>query len=198
MVNKLITEALDLAGQEGNDEPEHDLLQRLAIYCKDLVTAQDIINEMSVQRVFELRDCLAEAVDLVDDIREGDYKPDSFTTQPWRAALKGTISLEQTELEKTLCKQIEALQAKVEEERCILEMYKASAERRIKELQAKVDKYREQDVTADFNYRLEHEELQTKVEELTAALNYIISETDEWICCHDVNQTAKAALKEGK
>ena len=35
-------------------------------------------------------------------------------------------------------------------------------------LQAKVDKYREQDVTADFNYRLEHEELKAKVEELTA------------------------------
>ena len=40
--------------------------------------------------------------------------------------------------------------------------------------------------------------LQAKVEELTAALNSIISETDEWICCHDVNQIAKAALKEGK
>ena len=33
-----------------------------------------------------------------------------------------------------------ALEAKVEEERCILEMYKAS-ERRIKELQAKAEKY---------------------------------------------------------
>ena len=40
----------------------------------------------------------------------------------------------------------------------------------IESLQAKVAKYREQDVTADFNYRLEHEELQAKVEELTKAI----------------------------
>lgn len=38
-------------------------------------------------------------------------------------------------------RRIEQLEAKVEEERCILEMYKASAERRIKELQAKAEKY---------------------------------------------------------
>ena len=40
--------------------------------------------------------------------------------------------------------------------------------------------------------------LQAKIEKLTAALNSIISETDEWICCHDVNQIAKAALKESE
>ena len=37
-------------------------------------------------------------------------------------------------------------------------------------------------------------DLQAKVEELTAALKSIISETDEWVCCHDVNQIAKNAL----
>ena len=31
-----------------------------------------------------LRECLSEAVDLAED---HDYKPDSFTTQPWRLAL---------------------------------------------------------------------------------------------------------------
>ena len=35
---------------------------------------------------------------------------------------------------------------------------------------------------------------EAKVEELTAALKSIISETDEWVCCHDVNQIAKNAL----
>ena len=39
-------------------------------------------------KVEELTECLTEAVDLMEDIREGEYKPDSFTTQPWRAALK--------------------------------------------------------------------------------------------------------------
>jgi len=36
-------------------------------------------------RVAELELCLKEAVALIDD---DDYIPDSFTTQPWREALK--------------------------------------------------------------------------------------------------------------
>ena len=43
-------------------------------------------------------------------------------------------------------------------------------------------------------YQHIEKELQAKVEELTAALKSIISETDEWVCCHDVNQIAKNAL----
>lgn len=35
----------------------------------------------------EIRDCLAEAIDLMEGVLEGTYKPDSFTTQPWRQAL---------------------------------------------------------------------------------------------------------------
>ena len=41
---------------------------------------------------------------------------------------------------------------------------------RIKSLKLEVDKYREQDVTADFNYRLEHEELQAEVKRLGSEL----------------------------
>ena len=33
-------------------------------------------------------DVLSELADLMDDVRTGDYKPDSFTTQPAREALK--------------------------------------------------------------------------------------------------------------
>lgn len=36
----------------------------------------------------KIEECLREAIDLVEDIRAGGYKPDSFTTQPWRAALR--------------------------------------------------------------------------------------------------------------
>jgi len=38
----------------------------------------------------ELEECLREAIILMEGIREGEYKPDSFTTQPWRKALGQT------------------------------------------------------------------------------------------------------------
>jgi len=41
-----------------------------------------------LEGVEEVADCLKEAIDLVDD---GDYKPDSFTTQPWKRALDNHI-----------------------------------------------------------------------------------------------------------
>ena len=40
-----------------------------------------------VKEVQELRECLAEAVDLMEDVRVGAYKPDSCTTQPWKRIL---------------------------------------------------------------------------------------------------------------
>ena len=49
--------------------------------------AADRIEQLQAQ-VEELTSCLSEAVDLTEDVIAGDYKPDSFTTQPWRAALK--------------------------------------------------------------------------------------------------------------
>ena len=36
----------------------------------------------------ELASCLAEAVDIIEGIRMGSYKPDCMTTQPWLRALK--------------------------------------------------------------------------------------------------------------
>jgi archaellum component FlaC len=46
------------------------------------------------------------------------------------------------------------------------------------------------------NLEIKIEELQDKINELTAALESIFRETDKWICCHDVNQIAKEALKQ--
>lgn len=36
----------------------------------------------------ELLDCLKELVDLMEAVIEGEYRPDSFTTQPARLAIK--------------------------------------------------------------------------------------------------------------
>lgn len=40
------------------------------------------------KRIAELEELLSEAVDLMEDVRTGDYTPDSFTTQPWKKALE--------------------------------------------------------------------------------------------------------------
>ena len=36
-----------------------------------------------------IRECLQESINLMEDVRSGDYQPDSFTTQPWSRALLG-------------------------------------------------------------------------------------------------------------
>ena len=43
--------------------------------------------EAQRERIERLENVLSELADLVDDVRTGDYKPDSYTTQPARAAL---------------------------------------------------------------------------------------------------------------
>jgi len=40
-----------------------------------------------IRQAKEIEECLSEAVDLMEDIRVGAYKPDSCTTQPWRIIL---------------------------------------------------------------------------------------------------------------
>ena len=42
------------------------------------------------QRIAELEAALREAIDLTEDTISGSYKPDSFTTQPWKKALEGS------------------------------------------------------------------------------------------------------------
>jgi len=43
---------------------------------------------MNEERIKELIECAEELADLMDDVRGGDYKPDSFTTQPIRNAIR--------------------------------------------------------------------------------------------------------------
>lgn len=50
-----------------------------------LDTQAELIHEREQSK--QLADVLAELADLVDDIRSGNYKPDSFTTQPARLIL---------------------------------------------------------------------------------------------------------------
>ncbi len=50
-------------------------------------------NQKLVERVEKLSSCLEEAIDLMEDVREGKYKPDSFTTQPWRKAIDDILKL---------------------------------------------------------------------------------------------------------
>lgn len=46
------------------------------------------IKKISDQEYIEiLKECLEEAIYLMEDVRTGDYKPDSFTTQPWKNVL---------------------------------------------------------------------------------------------------------------
>ena len=48
--------------------------------------AADEIQQLRTQ-VAALREALSELADLMDAVCEGEYKPDSFTTQPARKAL---------------------------------------------------------------------------------------------------------------
>lgn len=43
--------------------------------------------EYILKDVEELVECLDELTDLMEDVKNGEYKPDSFTTQPARIAM---------------------------------------------------------------------------------------------------------------
>lgn len=61
---------------------------------------EDILREAAAEitrlreRVAELEDVLLELSDLMDGVIEGDYKPDSFTTQPARSVLRARMNKE--------------------------------------------------------------------------------------------------------
>ena len=48
-------------------------------------------NKALSERVKHLELLLEEACDLMEEAIDGNYEPDSFTTQPWREALKDRV-----------------------------------------------------------------------------------------------------------
>lgn len=66
---------------------EKDKLGNLLLETADRNAREIVRLEVENER---LRALLVELADLMDDVCEGHYKPDSFTTQPARAALGDT------------------------------------------------------------------------------------------------------------
>jgi len=49
--------------------------------------AYEVVVDFMEQEIGEILDILSELVDLMEDVRTGDYVPDSFTTQPSKSIL---------------------------------------------------------------------------------------------------------------
>jgi hypothetical protein len=43
------------------------------------------------EKAVELIECLQEAIDLMESVRNGEYSPDTFTTQPWKRIISELI-----------------------------------------------------------------------------------------------------------
>lgn len=75
---------------------EHPHLQRIAEleqelhYAKQAARVEADMYDQARAAMKQLREALSELADLMDDVRTGDYRPDSFTTQPARIALEQT------------------------------------------------------------------------------------------------------------
>ena len=50
-------------------------------------SAMQMIKDLQTKNE-RLKECLNEAVELMEDVENGNYTPDSFTTQPWKVELK--------------------------------------------------------------------------------------------------------------
>ncbi len=58
------------------------------LHSKAAIAAELAYRDMLIHN---LKKCLSEAVDLMEDVYSGDYSPDSFTTQPWITILDSLI-----------------------------------------------------------------------------------------------------------
>jgi hypothetical protein len=65
----------------------YDLLN---IQLASALKAHNAIVAPLIEENKKLRDCLSELVDLMEDVRTGNYSPDSFTTQPAKRVLGGS------------------------------------------------------------------------------------------------------------
>ena len=72
-----------------NDYSNYTLVEMLRSYAEGTEEGTLGGNQRldAADHIEELTSCLREAVDLMEDVMTGAYKPDSFTTQPWRTAL---------------------------------------------------------------------------------------------------------------
>ena len=77
-------------GYKWPNSAEGDLLKIAMAEIEKLeskVQNQRTMMRHNEEYIEELESCLREAITLMEDVRTGEYKPDSFTTQPWRKAL---------------------------------------------------------------------------------------------------------------
>ena len=75
--------------QKKNEALTTELHRDCKLTCWEMQQLRKTIEPFnnSMKQNEELKDCLKEAVDLMEDIIKGKYEPDSFTTQPWKKIL---------------------------------------------------------------------------------------------------------------
>lgn len=70
----------------------HDCICDVLSEIEEGPTDRDTANARLIAAAPELLEALEELADLMDLVRSGEYKPDSFSTQPARAAIKKAVS----------------------------------------------------------------------------------------------------------
>jgi hypothetical protein len=99
VVNSIVTEAIERAiaseeilashapaGHNVTNQQYQETRDKAAAFREESDIQRVSIQKLSAQ-VVGLRDCLDEAIELIEDIRDGNYIPDTFTTQPWKEIL---------------------------------------------------------------------------------------------------------------
>lgn len=87
-----MNEAVSRVERYLNERAKHRNLEKAYIHwinagaSSEAVLRSEDIVEVLKQRA-ELLEALKELSDLMDDVRSGNYEPDSFTTQPARTAI---------------------------------------------------------------------------------------------------------------
>jgi len=71
----------------GWDETEGNIAWSIKAIKDHVARAPEVQQAIDSVMGGEVAECLSEAIELMEAVREGEYKPDSVTTQPWRNAL---------------------------------------------------------------------------------------------------------------
>lgn len=83
----LIATCMDLPAECNTVSEAMAVIGRLVSHEVALATDPKINGSRELVNV-SVRQCLGEAVDIIDHIVEGGYSPDGVTTQPWKQALR--------------------------------------------------------------------------------------------------------------